>query len=334
MDGLPEIADAGSLGVYHLKRYWARQAMARAGQSIDAGSEWDRDRTLLYGLGLGLRETLQYLLHSSPSLRSSNGGSRFNGGRIDAARLARRNAALSGEDARDEEIERAPDVLTAEDLAFWEEQGYVILHGAVSPEHCRAAEHAVWESIGADPADAGTWYRGQQGPSIWVPALHHPALRANRQALRIRKAFAQVWGRSDIWITVDFGGFNPPETERWKFPGPYLHWDVSVEPPVPFGVQGILYLSDTAADQGAFRCVPGFHHKLNAWLREFAAGLQSAVPGSGSAGAGGHRRARRRSDYLASGVTARQQSQPCGQAAHRAIYFGRSFCCQPPPVWK
>ncbi len=55
---LPEITDAGSLGVYYLKRYWARMTQARNGNSRDSG-DWIRDKTLLYGLGVGLHETMQ-----------------------------------------------------------------------------------------------------------------------------------------------------------------------------------------------------------------------------------------------------------------------------------
>jgi ectoine hydroxylase-related dioxygenase (phytanoyl-CoA dioxygenase family) len=46
-----------------------------------------------------------------------------------------------------------------------------------------------------------------------------------------------------------------------------LHWDTGLESrPVRFGVQGVLYLTDTPAEQGAFVCVPGFHRRIEDWL--------------------------------------------------------------------
>ena len=268
---LPEITDPGPMGVYHLKRYWARTMEARRGAAAGV-NDWARDKTLLFGLGVGLHEAMQFLMETGPSLEKfENWILERNGGSVDTARIARLNDALTGKDASDPEIEQAPDVFTPEDLEFWEEHGYVILHDAVSPAHCRAAEEAIWKSIDGDPDKPSTWYLKRSDATIWVPLIHHPALDANRRSLRIRKAFAQLWRRNDIWISVDKGGFNPPENNEWRFPGPHLHWDVSVAPPVPFGVQGILYLTDTAADQGAFRCVPGFHRKMNAWLRSLPA---------------------------------------------------------------
>ena len=41
--------------------------------------------------------------------------------------------------------------------------------------------------------------------------------------------------------------------------------------PLNFNTQAILYLTDTAADQGAFQCVPGFHRQLEAWLQNLPA---------------------------------------------------------------
>ena len=37
--------------------------------------------------------------------------------------------------------------------------------------------------------------------------------------------------------------------------------------PIPLGLQGILYLTDTDAEQGAFTCVPGFHNRIEDWLK-------------------------------------------------------------------
>lgn len=35
---------------------------------------------------------------------------------------------------------------------------------------------------------------------------------------------------------------------------------------IPLSIQGILYLADTPAHQGAFCCVPGFHRRIGSWL--------------------------------------------------------------------
>jgi ectoine hydroxylase-related dioxygenase (phytanoyl-CoA dioxygenase family) len=109
----------------------------------------------------------------------------------------------------------------------------------------------------------------------------------------VHSAFAQLWGRADLWVTVDQVGFNPPERPGWRFPGPYLHWDASLAPPIPFDLQALLYLTDVAPDQGAFTCVPGFHRRIHDWLRELPAGADprradlyalGAVPIAGRAG--------------------------------------------------
>ncbi len=168
----------------------------------------------------------------------------------------------------------------------------MILHDAISPEACDATVRAICEFLGADLERPDTWYGGQQGHSIWIPLLHHPAVEANRQSARIHRAFAQLWEREDLWATVDQVGFNPPERPGWQFPGPHLHWDVSLERPIPFGVQGILYLTDTAANQGAFTCVPGFHRKIHEWLESLPEGANprdydfssEAIPIAGRAG--------------------------------------------------
>jgi hypothetical protein len=106
-------------------------------------------------------------------------------------------------------------VLSADDLAFWQKNGYVVLRNAVSAEDCREAEWAVWDFLGMDPQNPGTWYDGTH--MFWAALFQHPALNKNRPALRIRKAFEQVWGTGDLWATVDRSSLNRPERGGIKF---------------------------------------------------------------------------------------------------------------------
>lgn len=254
----------------YLKGFWSRKIA-----NANDGANWVADNTLLCGLRIGLRETYTYLLQSRPSFEEfAQWILERNGGKIGADRIARLNWALSEAGIAGEPADSAAEpVLNADDLALWNKNGYIVVHDAVSPGNCQAAVDAICGFLDVDPERPETWYGGPQGHSIWIPLLHHPALWANRDAPRVRRAFAQLWGREDIWMNVDQAGFNPPERPGWSFPGPHLHWDVSLAQPVPFGVQGILYLADTAPDQGAFTCVPGFHRRIE----EFLSGLPQGI---------------------------------------------------------
>jgi hypothetical protein len=286
--------ETGLLGIRQLKRFWSEQMARAQGLIPELEGDWVADNTLLCGLRLGLRETYDHIFQRAPSFGEFESWVlEKNGGSISPALIGRLNAALSryGAVGQPADPESEP-ALTASDLAFWDEKGYVILHGAVPPENCLAAVHAICDFLGVDPNSSETWYGGPQGHSIWIPLLHHPALWANRDSPRIHRAFAQLWNREDLWGNVDQAGFNPPEKPGWQFPGPHLHWDTSLAQPVPFGVQGILYLTDTAANQGAFTCVPGFHRKLETWLNALPEGSDPrqqdltslAVPIAGAAG--------------------------------------------------
>ncbi len=292
---IADTQELGTLGILHVKRLWSRTlaSQVQSGQVKTQTDDWVKDNTLICGLGLGLRETMQCLHERRPSLEQfEHWILEINGATISRERIERLNAALSGEWKTGPAPSPEDKVFTADDISFWDENGYVVLHDAVAPENCRAAREAICQFLKMKMEDSNTWYGPKQGHSIWIPLLHHPTLDANRRSLRIHKAFAQLWGRTDLWITTDQSGMNPPEREGWKFPGPNLHWDVSIALPIPFGVQGILYLADTAAEQGAFCCVPGFHKKIEAWLQSLPANTdprsvdlsKEAVPIAGKAG--------------------------------------------------
>ncbi len=156
--------------------------------------------------------------------------------------------------------------LSKEELAFWEANGYVVLKHAVPVENARAAEDAVWAFTEMDREIPETWYPDPPRPGIMVEMYQHQALWNNRQCPRVHEAFSQIWGTEKLWVSFDRASLNPPEREGFKFKGPFLHWDMNLDHPTGLRVQGVLYLADTAANQGAFTCIPGFHKNLEGWL--------------------------------------------------------------------
>jgi ectoine hydroxylase-related dioxygenase (phytanoyl-CoA dioxygenase family) len=191
-----------------------------------------------------------------------------NGGDIEPERVQRLNAALRGDGGFALESILDEPVLSRDDLAFWNEQGYVVVKQAVSAAACSAAIDAIFSHAGISRAEPDSCY----DKHIWIPLAHHPALWENRNSPRIHTAFAQIWGRRDLWINVDVCGVNPPLRPGYAFQGTPLHWDMTLAPPIRFGTQAILYLTDTAADHGAFSCVAGCHRWLDEWLKQVPAG--------------------------------------------------------------
>ena len=260
------------LGVPYLERLRARIADGLAPDALG----WAADQAAIYGLGLGLQETLRYLLGERPSLASfENWVAGRNGGGLSAERIAAVNEAvrraLSGDWARIADPD-LPSPLDEQDLRCWDASGYVVLRQAVPMAGAVAAARAIWDFLGMSPDDPAGWDDGSRRDGLWVPLLRHPAFDANRASPRIRGAFAQLWGTCELIVTVDQGGFNPPLRPDQPFRGQGLHWDTSLMPPMPLGMQGILYLTDTPAEQGAFRCVPGFHKRVDDWVASLPPG--------------------------------------------------------------
>lgn len=294
--------EVGALGVVYLKRLWSFWVSGLQWAPEDRVSHWRAMNVLFSGLGLGVEDTLRHAYQARPSFEDFEAWVvERNGGAVDPQAIGRMNAALTGAAppaealAQIRAIEQAPPVLSPEDLAHWDEHGWVVLHDAISPEACRATAQSVWDIQQMSPDDPmGNWQRhGPRQQCVFVQLFRHPALDANRRSARIHKAFAQLWGTADLWVTTDRVGFNAPVSAEFPFPGPGIHWDVSLMQPIALGIQGLIYLTDTAADQGAFALVPGMHRTIGPWLdtvppgvspHEHAANTLEMTPIAGRAG--------------------------------------------------
>ena len=259
------------MGIMHLKRFWQKAILGRNNQ-LDhqlGQNEAVIDNVLLSALGLGLGETIEYVYSQSPSLEQFEQWiCERKGGKPSEDTIQRLNVFITeGTAAMRNDYYAAADLLSSQEMDDWNRQGYLIVRNAVPIEDCEAVISAICEHLNIKRYDPATWYlphKSRQG--IMVQLFQHPSLEKIRSSEKIRLAFEQLWGRKDIWLSTDRAGFNPPETDSYKYPGQGLHWDVSLQVPIPFSTQGIVYLSDTAEDQGAFSLVPGFQHKIEKWL--------------------------------------------------------------------
>jgi hypothetical protein len=264
----------GSAAAHRVEAIWRR---ARGGERRPlSGADRTLDRIALNTLGVSTEE-LREALPRFETLEGLLAWSDARAGGLDGEAVSRFEAMLAGAPApeavrrRIAALETAEPVLGEAALRGWDEDGYVVVPAVITPDEVRALADVVWASVGADPDEPATWRLTDHG--IMVQLFQHPALTPARTSARLLKAFAQIWGTADLWTSLDRVSFNPPVRLGVDFPGPRLHWDISLVPPVTFQVQGMIYLTDTTAEQGAFEAVPGFHQRIDAWLASLGEGV-------------------------------------------------------------
>ncbi|MDI9310708.1 MAG: phytanoyl-CoA dioxygenase family protein [Limnohabitans sp.] len=237
---------------------------------------WDKEIEYLYKNGVGLDDVLQFLYQDKPSTEEFQ------------------RWVLQKNEKQLLDVIPEENVLSIEDLKFFNENGYVILKEAIPVKDCIATQKVIWDFLEMSPEDKSSWY--QSHPSqrgLMVNFYDDVILERNRASGKIKKAFEQLYNTKKIFRSIDKVSFNPPITSTYSFKGSPLHWDVSLKLPIPFRLQGLIYLSDCLANDGAFHCVPGFHNTIEDWLsqvpkdkiaREYAVEVLESVPVEGKAG--------------------------------------------------
>jgi ectoine hydroxylase-related dioxygenase (phytanoyl-CoA dioxygenase family) len=275
---LPDSLEKNVQGIYHLKRLWHKIQLRKQADSKGKtqrklegipASEWLLDRILLDQLGVGLEPAMQKLYAAEALFEVEYWLADVNAGDLAEEKIQRINSAIVTfiENKNGELDAQTMLPLNDQQLAHWDEYGYLIIPEVLSAGESAAARAAIWEFLQMHEDDPTSWYQSSsQMKKIMVQLFAHPALEVARTSDYIRRVFKQLWQRDDLIMTTDRVGFNPPETDQWQFPGPSIHWDIELTAPIPFGTQGLIYLTDVAEDQGAFCCVPGFHKKIDNWL--------------------------------------------------------------------
>lgn len=281
---LPDSREKSALGIYHLPRFWHKVQLRkllsseRARQHLAqlSDNDWQLDRILLDKLGVGLEPAMAQVYHAADIAEFEHWIELNHSGAPGPLMIDHANGALL--DCLENKKSILPDnhslTLTEAQLSHWDEQGYLIIPGVLSPVEAAEARSAIWDYLQMHESDPESWYKpAGEMRKIMVQLFAHPSFEVARQSPFIRAIFQQLWQRDDLVVSTDRVGFNPPETPQWQFPGPSIHWDLELQPPIPFGTQGLIYLTDVAEHQGAFCCVPGFHKKIDQWLAQQPKGI-------------------------------------------------------------
>jgi hypothetical protein len=144
--------------------------------------------------------------------------------------------------------------------------GWLRFEAAVPAELCQQLVSVLENEIGVPTHDPSRWdcYGGEMQDLI--PIWGHQAQWNIRQHPNLHRIWASLWRTQHLCVSLDSCRFTPP----WK-PGhaePYdIHWDHDPRDADRRMFQGVLALTDTAVNQGGFRCVPSLYRDHNAWPR-------------------------------------------------------------------
>lgn len=183
-------------------------------------------------------------------------------------------------------------IFTKEMKVFFQTNGYVLIKNAVPKSYCDRLVQVIWDFMGKSPDDPEGWYTPAKGmDTFWegqaagmLPLYNHQAMWDIRQHPNVYEAFSELIGEKKLRVSLDRVSMKPPK--RADHPGlsaNFIHWDEDttdlqfpLEQPRP--LQGVVYLADTAANQGGFQCVPSIYRNMEEYLKAQPEGRDPRQP--------------------------------------------------------
>lgn len=145
--------------------------------------------------------------------------------------------------------------------------GWVRVEGAIPANLCERLVDVLTTQMNVPVHDPARWHEYGGEMRDFVPIWGHQAQWDIRQHPNLHRIWSALWGTERLTVSLDSCRFTPP----WK-PGyaePYsIHWDHDPSDTNRKMFQGVLALTNTAANQGGFRCVPSLSHDHGAWPDE------------------------------------------------------------------
>ncbi len=170
-------------------------------------------------------------------------------------------------------------MVTDEQKEVFRELGYLVIPDVVPNGLCKKVIDAILQQTGIDLDDRSTWYNGNYAGHGIIAMHHHQALWDLRQHPALHEVFSALYENEKLWVSMDRASYKPPcapETSEWKQAA--IHWDCDPwmlddetlrrHSGPPSSIQGLVYLTDTSTEQGAFSCVPSIYRDIANWCQD------------------------------------------------------------------
>ena len=166
-------------------------------------------------------------------------------------------------------------VMTEDDWAFWQHNGYVVIKNAVPREQALSTADFLWEFEDKKSNDPSTWYTAPRAEmkmkelagTGMVEVYNNQHLWNNRQSPRIYDTFVDIWGTEKLWVSIDRANLNFPIRPGFEYKG-FIHWDYDPGTNPVNVQQGVLALSDQMDEtMGGFQCIPWLFRNYMEWVK-------------------------------------------------------------------
>ena len=144
--------------------------------------------------------------------------------------------------------------------------GWMRIDGAVPVGLCERLVEILEAEMDVPLHDQSRWHEYSSNPRDLIPIWGHQAQWDIRQYPDLHRIWAALWNTDRLGVWLDSCRFTPP----WKpgFAEPLrMHWDYDPWNADMRMIQGVVALTDTAVNQGGFRCVPSLYQDRDSWLR-------------------------------------------------------------------
>ena len=152
------------------------------------------------------------------------------------------------------------------DIPHLDRFGWMRIDGAVPVRLCERLVEVLEAEMDVPVHDQSRWHEYSNNPRDLIPIWGHQAQWDIRQHPDLHRIWAALWNTDRLGV-----GWIPAASRRPGNPvspsHSRIHWDYNPWNAEMHMFQGVVALTDTAANQGGFRCVPSLYQERDSWLR-------------------------------------------------------------------